>query len=107
MARRSRGNSGVSFDQRTGFKVDGRKLRQDYYTGGWTTDADTQHPQDRPVIPGPDGRHWMPGLPSTDAIGATVHFAAYGPDSYFGPITPAILPRPMAASVGGFTVTIT
>jgi hypothetical protein len=69
---RSRSGGGIAYDYRDGFKTEGRKLRQDHYTRGYTADPDDKHPQDYVRPPGPDGRRWMPGLPSTDAVGAKI-----------------------------------
>lgn len=92
---RVRRNAGVAYDAFTGFKTQGRKLKQDFYTRLYTEDPDQQHPQDMPVIPGPDGRGWMPGLPTTDAVSAFHTWqASYWPSN-------AETPR-MALSVGYF-----
>jgi len=64
-------NKGVSYDQRYGTKVLGRKLKQDGETGIWTTDPDPVHPQRFVRTPGPDGAHWRPGSGRMDAIGDT------------------------------------
>lgn len=69
---RRRGGSylrGVSIDDRTGFKVHGRKLRQDGETGVLTTDYDLPHPQRFQRNPGPDGAHWRPGRGVNDPRG--------------------------------------
>lgn len=62
-------NGGYSFDQRTGFRVEGRKLKQDAEKGIWTTDPDPLHPQRYVRTPGPDGGHWRPGLPAHEKHG--------------------------------------
>lgn len=60
--------SGVAYDERTGFKTKGRKLRRDYYTGAWTEDPDGPHPQDFIVPPGADGINQRFGPPPAHAI---------------------------------------
>lgn len=67
--RRSNHNKGVTWDARTGFKVLGRKIKQDGERGTWTTDPDPVHPQRFVRNPGPDGAHWRPGSGRMDAIG--------------------------------------
>lgn len=67
---RRRSSGGVAYDQRTGFKVDGRKLRADGYTHAYTTDPDAVSPQDFVRPAGSDGRRWRSGPTSIDAIGA-------------------------------------
>lgn len=62
-------NGGYSYDGRTGFKVEGRKLKQDAEKGIWTTDPDPLHPQRYIRTPGPDGGYWRPGLPANESHG--------------------------------------
>jgi hypothetical protein len=66
--------TGVAFDQRTGFKVKGRKLIQDGERPIWTTreNADQEHPQKYVRVPGPDGITYRPGPPAMHSIGAIV-----------------------------------
>lgn len=58
----------VAYDERTGFKVRGRRLKRDFYTGSWTEDPDPQHPQDFVRAPGPDGISYRQGPPAQHAI---------------------------------------
>lgn len=62
-------NGGYSFDQRTGFRVEGRKLKQDAEKGVWTTDPDPIHPQRFVRVPGPDGGRWQPGMDKNESHG--------------------------------------
>lgn len=67
--------SGIAWDQRTGFKVKGRRLVSDGEKPGiWTTreNADPRHPQRFVRVPPPDGLSYRPGPPDTHSIGATV-----------------------------------
>jgi hypothetical protein len=66
--------SGVAYDQRTGFKVKGRKLVQDGEQPIWTTrgNADQEHPQKYVRVPGPDSLAYRPGPPAMHSIGAIV-----------------------------------
>ena len=49
--------SGVAYDMRTGFKVTGRRLRQDAYNPAvWTDEPDLDNPQRFVRSPGPDNR---------------------------------------------------
>jgi hypothetical protein len=76
---RSRSNGGVSYDARTGFKVEGRKLREDAEKPGvWTTDPDPIHPQRFIRTPGPDGAGWRPGAPANHAIPAKIKLKTNG-----------------------------
>lgn len=67
----SRRNDGVAYDERTGLKTPGRKLRRDYYTKAWSTDADAAHPQDYVQVPGPDGLNQRYGPAEQHAISTT------------------------------------
>ena len=66
--------TGVAFDQRTGFKVRGRRLVEDGERAIWTTrdNADQAHPQRFVNVPPPDGISYRPGPPAMHAIGARV-----------------------------------
>lgn len=66
-------NRGVAYDERTGLKVRGDRLRQDGEKGIWTTDPDPIHPQRFLRNPGPDGRYWTPGIAKNESHGATVY----------------------------------
>lgn len=73
---RLRDDEGVSYDARTGRKVQGRKLRQDGEKKIWTTDPDPIHPQRFLRNPGPDGGGWRPGNPAAHAIPCDVILAS-------------------------------
>ena len=64
----------MAFDQRTGFKVKGRKLVEDGERPIWTTrgNADQEHPQKYVRVPGPDGMSYRPGPAAMHSIGAIV-----------------------------------
>lgn len=64
----------MAFDQRTGFKVKGRKLVLDGEQPIWTTrgNADQEHPQKYVRVPGPDNTSYRPGPPAMHSIGAIV-----------------------------------
>ena len=69
MPRPNTRNRGYTFDARTGFKEKGRKLSEDGERPGlWTRDRDDIHPQRFPVVPGPDGAHFRPGVPAPHSI---------------------------------------
>jgi len=73
MAGRGRAlRNGVAFDERTGFKEKGRRLRQDGERGILTTDPDPVHPQRFVRVPPPDGMNYRPGPPQRDAMGARI-----------------------------------
>ena len=99
MGRRGvRDNDGVSYDQRTGKQVPGRKLRQDGEIGIWTTKPDQRHPQRYVRVPGPDGLGWRPGQRANESIGDVWPLYA----STWTPITMTFFNHPhMRASVGG------
>ncbi len=67
--------TGVAFDQRTGFKVRGRRLVEDGERPGVLTtrdNADQAHPQRFVRVPPPDGLTYRPGPPAQHSIGARV-----------------------------------
>ena len=73
MGRNSFYRQGPAYDPRTGFKVKGSSLRPDGEVEGlFTTDVDEPHPQRYPVVPGPDGTQWRPGIAAPHADGAVI-----------------------------------
>lgn len=73
MAGRGRAlRNGVAWDERTGFKEKGRRLKMDGERGILTVDADPVHPQRFVRVPPPDGMNYRPGPAQRDSMGARV-----------------------------------
>lgn len=76
MARSAAGRAnraGVTWDPRSGMKVRGNKLREDGERRHlFTTDPDQYNPQRLVRNPGPDGKHFRPGIAPPHAAGARV-----------------------------------
>jgi hypothetical protein len=108
--------TGIAWDQRTGFKVRGRKLEQDGERPGiWTERSwvDHQHPQRYVNVPPPDGLSYRPGPPPMHALGDTVDMGwvmasdTHQPDTDTQQAFPVLkrYPAPQLFAVAGLTMT--
>lgn len=84
--------NGVSYDERTGFKEKGRRLRVDGETSILTRYPDIQHEQRFVHAPSPDGVNYRPGSPPMHAINTR---QTIGP--FFDPVNLRHVPMPCLA----------
>jgi hypothetical protein len=81
--------NGVAYDQRTGFKVRGHRLREDGETGHLTTDPDIKHEQSYVRTPTPDGVSYRQGPAPQHSIPSNTYLKPF-----MDPVTMKHVPMP-------------